>query len=282
VGFFYKIPDERWATMVLGRPMYLMYGDEADHVPSSKEFIVCGAIFIDAERAKALHDAIEELRREARFTPTDSLKSGSNTKPAGCSNKQHADLKNRVLELAHERQVIFAGYACSHDIARGAPGKTPKERQETAVQWGFNELLATFNSFLGSARPETFGLVTLDRRDPNPQFSHMQKKFQIGLEYPRSMRPLHRIIGYSLTCDGCSHLASVADIVTGAFRYCVNEQNKVVGAKIFSLVASLMWKRGPIFEGLRLNPKKGSTHYAHQYDALIQRLEGYLENSAAR
>jgi hypothetical protein len=30
-------------------------------------------------------------------------------------------------------------------------------------------------------------------------------------------QPLDRIIGYSPTCDGCSHLASVADIVTDPF-----------------------------------------------------------------
>jgi hypothetical protein len=256
--------------------MYLMYGDEADHVPGIKEFIVCGAIFIDAERAKALHDAVDQARREARFTPTDSLKSGSNTRPAGCSSKQHAELKNRVLELANEHQVTFVGYACSHEIARGAPGKTPKEKQETAVQFGFNELLKTFNDFLGSA--QAFGLVTLDRRDPNPQFAHMQKKFQIGLEYSRSTQPLHRIVGYSLTCDGCSHLASVADIVVGAFRYCVNEpNNEVVGPKMFQSVASLTWKSGTYFRGLTLRPQGGSTHYAPQYDALIARLKGYLK-----
>src|SRR5262245_678038 len=119
--------------------MYLMYGDEADHAQGDKDFIVCGAIFIDEDRAKALHDPVEESRREAQFASTDSLKSGSNTKPPNCSHETHTALKNRVLELAKEQEVTFAGYVCSHGIARGAPGKTPQEKQETAVQWGFNE-----------------------------------------------------------------------------------------------------------------------------------------------
>ena len=256
--------------------MYLMYGDEADHAQGDKAFIVCGAIFLDSDRAKALHDAVEESRREAHFAFSDSLKSGTNTKPANCSQETHTALKNRVLEIAKMHEVTFAGYVCSHDIARGARGNTLKERQETAVQWGFNELLATFHDFLP---PQTFGLVTLDRRSPNSQFAYMQEKFQIGLKYPQTIRRLDKIIGYSLNCDGCSHLASVADIVIGAFRWCVNEpNNEVVGSKIFPLVAALMWKRGGLAEGygLKLNPKRGSTHYAHQYDALIARLKQYL------
>jgi hypothetical protein len=261
---------------VLGPPMYLMYGDEADHTQGDKDFIVCGAIFIDAERAKALHDAVNQARRDTGFASTDSLKSGTNTKPDDCSPKTHTDLKNRVLELAEQHGVIFAGYVCSHAIAKGAPGKTSQAKQETAVQWGFNELLKLFNDFL--VYSQTFGLVILDRRSPDAQFTYMQKKFQVGLEYQASRRRLGNIISYSLTCDGCSHLSSVADIVIGAFRYCVNEpNNEAVGGRIYPLVAALMWKRNGKLVGLKLNPAIGSTHYAHQYDALIARLEKYLK-----
>jgi hypothetical protein len=254
--------------------MYLMYGDEADHTKGDKDFIVCGAIFIDAERAKALHDAVDQARRDADFASTDSLKSGTNTRPKHCSPEDHTKLKNRVLELAEQHGVVFAGYVCSHAIARGAPGRTAHERQETAVQWGFNELLKLFNDFLGYS--QTFGVVILDRRSPDAQFTYMQKKFQVGLEYRASTCRLGNIIDYSLTCDGCSHLSSVADIVIGAFRYCVNEpNNEAVGGRIYPRVAALMWKRNERLVGLKLNPAVGSTHHAHQYDALIARLKQY-------
>ena len=69
--------------------MYLMYGDEADHTQGDKNFVVCGAIFIDAERAKALHDAVDQARRDADFALTDSLKSGTYTRPKGCSAQNH-------------------------------------------------------------------------------------------------------------------------------------------------------------------------------------------------
>jgi hypothetical protein len=265
---------------VLGLLMYLMYGDEADHTQGAKDFVVCGAIFIDAERAKALHDAVDRARRDADFALIDSLKSGTNTRPKDCTPQAHTNLKNRVLELAQEHGVIFVGYVCSHSIARGADGATQQKRQETAVQWGFNELLKTFNDFL--AYEQTFGLVSLDRRTPDIQFTYMQKKFRVGLEYPLSTRLLDRIISYSLTCDGCSHLASVADIVLGAFRYCVNEpNNEAAGGRMYPLVSSLMWKRHRRLVGLLLKPEKGSTHYAHQYGALVARLEKYLASPQA-
>src|SRR4051794_11387627 len=82
--------------------MYLMYGDEADLAQGDKAFIVCGAIFLDADRAKALHDAVEEARREAHFASFDSLKLGTNTKPANCSQETHPAQKTRVLEKAEE------------------------------------------------------------------------------------------------------------------------------------------------------------------------------------
>jgi hypothetical protein len=130
---------------VLGPPMYLMYGDEADHTQGDKDFIVCGAIFVDVERAKALHDAVDQARRDAGFASTDSLKSGTNTRPSGCLPETHTRLKNLIFELAKQHGVIFVGYVCSHDIARGAPGKTPREKQETAVQWGFQRTSKTLH-----------------------------------------------------------------------------------------------------------------------------------------
>ena len=96
-----------WTNTGAGPPMYLMYGDEADHTQGDKDFVVCGAIFIDAERAKALHDAVAQARRDAAFAPTDSLKSATITKPAGCSKDTHTELKNRVLALAQEHGVTF-------------------------------------------------------------------------------------------------------------------------------------------------------------------------------
>jgi hypothetical protein len=70
----------------------------------------------------------------------------------------------------------------------------------------------------------------------------------------------------------------VADVVIGSFRYCVNEpDNAEIGRKVYPLVANLMWKFGGKIEefGLKMRPQE-SSHHAHRYDGLLDRLEKYL------
>jgi hypothetical protein len=42
---------------------------------------------------------------------------------------------------------------------------------------------------------------------------------------------LERILGLGHGCDGSSHLCSVADVLLGAFRYCVNDPENEEAAK---------------------------------------------------
>jgi hypothetical protein len=253
--------------------MYLMYGDEADYAQNGgKRFLVCGAIFVDAERVKPLHDGVEAARRGAGFTATDSLKSNSNSKPETCTPETHLNLKNRVLELAQEDGVTFCGYVCFHEIARNLTS-------EKKVEYGFNEILKRFNSFLGHGR-DSVGAVHIDRREAKNEFGFLQEKFQVGLKYPSGWTSrLERIVALSSTCNGASHLSSVADVVLGSFRYCVNEpDNETVGRKIYLSIANLMWKPGGKMEGngLVLRPIESSFH-SHHYGALLARLKKYQE-----
>ena len=51
-------------------------------------------------------------------------------------------------------------------------------------------------------------------------------------------------MGLASTCDGASHLASIADILVGSFRYCVNEpDNDVAGKAMSPTLVKLMWKK---------------------------------------
>lgn len=70
----------------------------------------------------------------------------------------------------------------------------------------------------------------------------------------------------------------------GAFRYCVNEPENEDAAKVmFPTLMRMMWKRerhGKIYVrecGLSFRPKaiQEARHQA-EYDALIERLQGYL------
>jgi hypothetical protein len=79
-------------------------------------------------------------------------------------------------------------------------------------------------------------------------------------------------------------MCSVADVLLGAFRYCVNEpDNEEAGKVMFPTLLSMMWKRkrngkvevdecGLVFRPQNIREAK---HRA-EYDALAERLKGYL------
>jgi hypothetical protein len=116
-------------------------------------------------------------------------------------------------------------------------------------------------------------------------FTYAKDKFQRGLTFPKSPdRRLNRIVSIGFTCDGASHLSSMADIVLGSFRYCVNESDKdEAGKAMFPGLMRLMWKGtrdGKKYvreRGLTLRPEVVlSRRYQEEYDELAKRLQGYL------
>lgn len=95
---------------------------------------------------------------------------------------------------------------------------------------------------------------------------------------------MSHIIGYASTCDGASHISSVADIVLGSFRYCVNEEDKdIAGRELLPLVVRMMWHKrkgdeiNVMEKGLTLRPREiRAPAYRAEYEALRQRLSGLL------
>jgi len=208
--------------------MHLMYGDEADHDRDrGQKFFVYGAVFIDSERALGLHTAIEALRINKRFGLGDSLKFQTNSRPEQVSREDHTDAKRQVLELAAEHGVQFCAYVMLHELARN-------QEHEELVQWGANTLLGKFNEFCGE-RPHGHGLVMFDRMPIAHEHRYFREKFSTGLTFPNGRtRRLENVLGLASTCDGASHMSSVADIVLGSFRYCVNEPERDIAGAPYS------------------------------------------------
>src|SRR5262249_41570834 len=98
-------------------------------------------------------------------------------------------------------------------------------------------------------------------------------------------RRLNRVLGLSHAVDGSSHMCSVADIILGAFRYCVNEpEHEEAGKAMFPVLMSMMWKRerlGKMYvngSGLVFSPADvKKTELKAEYDGLIERLQSYLD-----
>lgn len=100
--------------------MHLMFGDEADKdAAKDKRFFVYGAIFVPSNSISALHSEVERLRTAAGMSGTDTLKSGTNTKPNGMANDAHKQLKIDVTKAALEKgNVKLCVQVTLHDLAR--------------------------------------------------------------------------------------------------------------------------------------------------------------------
>jgi hypothetical protein len=263
--------------------MYLMLGDEADAEQSrGQKFFVYGAIFVPEESIKPLSDGVEAIRRAAKFKPTDSLKFADKTRPPQISREIFREVKAKVMNLAARHRVVFCAYAILHAIAANRGHKD-------LVLFGANTLLGKFNEFLGTR--DTFGLVLFDRIPIDDPYAYLREKFQIGMTDLRGEPKgrLERIMSFGSTTDGASHLASIADILVGSWRYCVNEPKRdVVGKAIFPKLMDLMWKRTSAGKqyvldfGFVLRPKKNvREEYEKDYADLCARLQGYLDAASA-
>jgi hypothetical protein len=258
--------------------MYLMFGDEADKEQTAgKKFFVYGAVFVPTNSMASLHAEIEKARKEAGLVNTDSLKSSSNSRPEGFPPEKHRVLKNTVMKLAREvGNVKFCAQVTLHELARN-------QEQKDLVLFGANTILGKFNTFLSDNR--TQGYVLLDRVPVGDPYSYLKEKFQVGMTFPDGkIVRLERILGLGHGCDGSSHLCSVADVLLGAFRYCVNDpENEEAAKAMFPTIMSMMWTRtrdgkpSVMEAGLVLRPQviKEEKHKA-EYNALTDRLRGYL------
>lgn len=256
----------------------MMFGDEADPEQGrGQKYFVYGAVFVPTEKLPALHTEIENIRKAASLANTDSLKSASGTRPKGMTHEQHRELKSKVMTLARDvGNVTFCAQVTLHDLARN-------QKHDDLVLWGANTVLSRFNMFL--EEKQSHGYAVLDKMPVKAPYRYLKEKFQVGLELPSGSRRLDRVLGFGHAVDGSSHICSVADVLLGAFRYCVNQpENEDAGKAMFPVLMSMMWKRersGKTYVnncGLVFRPAevKEAKHKA-EYDALIERLQAYLD-----
>ena len=256
--------------------MHLMFGDEADHEAGRAKFIVYGGLIVESAQATVLSGRIAEIRRQYGFQPGDPLKFATRSRPPHVTANQHTDAKQQVLAAALEVGAVFTAYAALHALI-------VNREAEDRVKFAANTVLGSYNRYL--ERADSYGIALMDRMPLEHEHRYFHEKFQQGLVMPDGRAvALDRILAFAATSDGASHLSSVADIVLGSFRYCVNEPERdVAGRALYPQVARLLWTvqhQGQArFEGwgLNLRPMR-VTRADHQseYDELRARLQGYL------
>lgn len=252
--------------------MFFMFGDEADQEQGrGQKFFLYGAIFAPSDNMPKLHAEIEKVRKEAGLEDTDSLKFARSTRPKYMTPAAHRDLKYKVMMLARDvGNVTFCAQATLHALAKNV-------KHDDLVLWGANTVLGRFNMFL--EEKQSHGYVVLDKIPVKNPYRYLKQKFQVGLTFRggESPRRLDRVLGFSHAVDGSSHMCSVADVLLGAFRYCVNEpEYEEAGKAMFPVLMSMMWKRERAGEtyvngcGLVFSPADvKTTKHKAEYDALI-------------
>lgn len=156
------------------------------------------------------------IRDKHRFTSDAEFKFDSPSRSAHLSYKEFTLAKNQVLEICQDLEVRFMAYAVHHDIVHN--------RERDLYLWALNTLLLQFDFFL--QRETSNGICLVDRFKNDLDI--LKKIHQQGVDPEvsdgsRLSRRLKNILCYSTISIGITHLATVVDIVLGAFRYCVNE-----------------------------------------------------------
>lgn len=213
---------------------YTLFADEANPEQTDHtKFFVYGGIFVENDRISIIHDAMESLCRQYGLAPHEQIKFNTRAKPDHMSAQDHTALKTAVMALAAEQEVKFCGYAILHAIAR-------TRDHRTLVEWGGSILLAKYNQFLHEHGAK--GWATFDRINTDAPYQFLKEKFQNRVQVEGEHIRLENIVGYSFSCDGASHMSSLADVIIGGFRYVMNEPERdIAGRAIVQSLNPLWW-----------------------------------------
>lgn len=254
--------------------MFIFAGDESN-VKQSREarFFIYGCVIIAADKASDICKRISGIRVEHGFGPDAEFKFDSHSRPAHLSYEEFTLAKNQVLEMCQDFGVRFMAYAVHHEIARN--------RDSDLYPWALNTLLLQFGFFLQRKTSTGICLVDRFRNDLNTlRGIHQQGVDPEVSDGSRLPRRLENVLCYGTISIGTTHLATMVDIVLGAFRYCVNKMNEtkislLLYRKVRPLLLCEPGNPSRVEEwGLFLRPREVNVpDYKRDYDALLQYLK---------
>jgi hypothetical protein len=263
--------------------LYWFHIDETNTTVKDGEFFIVGGLVLNGQQIMQADLAIDAIRKIYGFQPTDPFKFTTHSKPQHVSRENFALAKEAAICLLEPLGIKMIVYVVLHDIAKN------KSTHE-ATSMALNSLLAHFDlRFLEQHNSK--GVVCIDRLDDKFAFKYLQDKHQGGVVFVDGHeQELERIMHYSMTSDGASHLSSLVDIALGAFRYCVNLSNKPdkvekieVANRMLRPLSKALWST--VIDGKRVitgygylpHPRGGIKvdSYREKYVTLAQDLQGW-------
>jgi len=198
--------------------LYWFHVDETNTTVRNGEFLIVGGLVLTGQQIMSVDLAIDSIRNHYGYKPTDQFKFNTKSRPSQVSIEDFVKAKEGAISLLEPLGIRMIVYVVLHDI-------TKNKTKEQVMSMAFNSLFAHFDMrFLDFHRSK--GVVCIDRLDDRFTFKYLQDKHQAGIAFVGGReQQLERIMHYSVTTDGASHISSLVDIALGAFRYCVNLSN---------------------------------------------------------
>ncbi len=216
--------------------MWLLYADETNLDPKTA-FFVYGGIAVPGDRAGALDDEIDRLRKQLNVPQKYVLK--FNPGPEGMSHADFIALKSGVLNAAAAHGASLFVTLTHHGVIKGGD-------VEAARRMAIDRLIIRFDAFMH--RQDDRGLVLLDRFSDKKLDSQLQETLSVGLRgLPYSTEyELKKIVGIHLSAIGQSHFCSLVDVALGSLRFALNaftsenERQLPTAATLLGLLSPLL------------------------------------------
>lgn len=198
--------------------LYWFHVDETNLSVNDGEFLIVGGLVLTGQQIMQVDLAIDFIRKHYGFKPSDAFKFNTKSRPPQVSIEDFARAKELAISLLQPLGIKMIVYVVLHEIAK-------RNNQEQVMSMAFNSLFAHFDMRFLDAHMSK-GVVCIDRMSDHFAFKYLQDKHQAGVTFAGGReQQLERIMHYSMTTDGASHISSLVDISLGAFRYCVNLSN---------------------------------------------------------
>ncbi|TMU93680.1 hypothetical protein [Streptomyces sp. DASNCL29] len=264
--------------------MHWLFADETNVTPDQGKFFIYGGLVATPDQIVACHKALKEIRSRFGFTDTDQFKFHTRSRPEQIPLSDWNQAKSEALKAGHTAGVRMLVYVVHHGIAKGAEGSAK-------VEFALNTLISHFDLRYLRQYANAYGAVCIDRIDEDFGYRHLRDRFQKPLSLPGGREvALERVVHYSMTCDGASHMSSLVDLAVGGFRYCVNAAMGAgkgeVAEQVIRPIADMMWgvQRGDKFQigdyGLVKRPiVVKSEAFKADYDELTRLLGEYSNKS---
>lgn len=258
--------------------MYWLFTDETNVTDKEGDFFIYGGLMMSDAQMIALNKEVIAIRQKYGYTDGDRFKFQTASRPSQVPPEQFALAKAEALASLKKHGALVVMYVVLHDIAKN---KTVQEMTEYAL----NALIGHFDlKFL--AEKGDMGAVCIDRLDPKFGYKFMTDKFANGLTFSAGPVKLQRIVHYSMSCDGASHMSSLTDIALGSMRYAVNfasgKGREGVARELLVPLAQAMWHKPKVAgEGRQIGgygflkyPRGEIRVYPYQqrYDDLLRKL----------